>query len=160
MADAKDETVKQETQTFQSEPAVDLSSQENNYKIKSGLESSIASSPSVAKLQSSEIPTVSLAMANAGVETVNFEREELELPRVDLTPATTSPSQTAALSGANISSPVVTQAASYVAPQESSVVSTGLPNTKKPKPLVVNFDTDWIAIANGTKRETNKTWMA
>ena len=129
-------------------------------ETKNSLESSIASSSSVAKSQSSEIPTVSLAMANAGVETINFERAELELPRVDLNPVTTAPSQTARLSGTNISSPVVTQAASYVAPQESSVVSTGLPNTKKPKPLVVNFDTDWIAIANGTKRETNKTWMA
>jgi hypothetical protein len=126
----------------------------------SGLESSIASSPSVAKLQSSEIPTVSLAMANAGVETVNFERAELELPRVDLTPVTPALSRTARLSGANISSPVVTQAASYVAPQESSGASAVLPNTKTPKPLVVNFDTDWIAIANGTKKETNKTWMA
>ena len=99
-------------------------------------------------------------MDNARVETVNFERAKLELTSVDLTPVTPSQSQPERLSGANISRPVVTTAASYIAPQESSVASIGLPNTKTPKPLDVNFDTNWIAVANGTKRETNKTWMA
>lgn len=124
----------------------------------SDVESPVATSPSLAKLQSSEITPVSLAMDNVGVETINFERAKLELTPADLTPA--SSYRTASLSGTNTSRPVVTPAASYVAPQESSGARAGLPNTKTPKPLDVNFDTDWISVANGTKRETNKTWVA
>jgi hypothetical protein len=108
----------------------------------------------------SEITPVSLAMTNAGVETVNFEPSKLELTTADLTPAPSY--RTASLSGTNTSRPVVTPAASYVAPKESSVVSTGLPNKKTSKPLDSDlyFPRGWIEEANGTKRETNKTWMA
>ena len=139
---------------------VDLTSPEINYKTASSVDSLITPSLPVSKSQYPKISPVSLAMDNARVETVNFEKTKLELASVDLTPATPSQSQPARLSGANISRPVVTPAASYIAPQESSVASVGLPNTKTPEPLDVNFDTNWIAVANGIKRETNKTWVA
>lgn len=162
MDNARVEKVNSESEkpTLRSVPVVDLTSPEINYKTASSVDSLITPSLTVSKSQYPKISPVSLTMDNARVETVNFERTKLELASVDLTPVTPAQGQPARLSGANNSRPVITPAASYIAPQESSGASVGLPNTKTPKPLDVNFDTNWIAVANGTKRETNKTWVA
>jgi hypothetical protein len=125
----------------------------------SGVESSVVNSPSLTKSQSSGIPTVSPAMANAGVvETVNFEPSKLELVVADLTPAPSY--RTASLSGTNTSRQVVTPAVNYQAPKETTVASSGLPATRTPKQLNIKFDTNWISEANGKKQKTKETWMA
>lgn len=109
--------------------------------------------------ETSRMSGTSIAMAGAEVEAVNFEPEKTTTtPAADLAPPPNY--RTASLSGTGAGRPVVTPAVNYSAPKETTVASAGLPATSAPKPLVVNFDTNWIAQANRKKPKTNETWMA
>lgn len=95
----------------------------------------------------------------AAAEAVNFEPEKTTTTQAaDLAPPPNY--RTASLSGTGAGRPVVTPAVNYSAPKETMVASAGLPATSAPKPLVVNFDTNWIEQANRKTTKTNETWMA